>query len=292
MDFPTVRLVDAFLNFCRRILSEERIRWLDRTVTRVGGYGMYALIAVLALLFVVVAIRANDLSLFLLAIALVPVGIVLQYVAIKMLGAVERLIASSRTELTSPGFLDVVALISVLVAVLAPIFGLLAAIGASDLGPLLGSLFVMVLSGYTAAIALNPAVVNVHIARSASIGQEAVGLITFAMKGFYRFTPVGFGVLVVLATIGALAMLIRAIAGGLNFYAAQEGAMAVLGSAGFAVLLPFLGYVLFVLLYLVVDFYRSIFLVAQVASLYRRQDAPPQPGPQAPQGPPPPRPPR
>lgn len=285
MDLPTVRLVDSLLNACRRLLSEKRVRWVDRTGANVGGYAMYGLIVVLALLFIVVAIRVDDVSLFLIAIALVPAGIVLQYVALKMLGTVERLIASSRTELTSSGFLDVVALINILAAVLAPLAGLVSALSLGDLTPLLSGLFFMVLCGYTAAIALNPHVVNVHLARSASIGQEAVGIITFLMKGFYRFTPVGFGVLVTLATISAVVMLIGAIVGEVNAYAAPTQAMATLGLTLVAVLLPLLSYVVFVLLYLVIDLYRSIFLIAQVASLYRRQEQQQQPA-----GPPPQRP--
>ena len=285
MNFPTVRIVDAFLGFCRRQLSEARVRQMDRSVTNLGGYVMYGLILLLALLFVVVAIRGNNLGLFVLAIVVVPVGIVLQYVALKMLGAVDRLIASSRTELTSSGFLDVVALINVLTAVLAPLAGLLAAISVAEIGPFLSGLFVMALCGYTAAIALNPTVVNVHIARSASIGQEAVGIITFGMKGLYRFTPIGFGVLVILATIAAAVLLVQALIGTPSGQAAQAEATSVLMFALTAALLPFFGYVFFVLFYLVIDVYRSIFLIAQIAGLYRRQEPPP-PGPPPPQRPP------
>ena len=284
MNFPTVRIVDALLGICRRLLSESRVRQIDRSVTNLGGYAMYGLILLLALLLVVVAIRGNNLGLFVLAIVVVPVGIVLQYVALKMLGSVDRLIASSRTELTSSGFLDVVALINVLTAALAPLAGLLAAISFAEIGPFLSGLFVMALCGYTAAIALNPAVVNVHIARSASIGQEAVGIITFGMKGLYRFTPIGFGVLVILATIATAVLLVQALTGHLSGHAAQTEATSVLLFTLTAVLLPFFGYVFFVLFYLVIDFYRSIFLIAQIVSLYRRQDQPP--GPPPPQRPP------
>ena len=279
MTFPTVRLVDSLLGACGRLLTEARVRRLDRNAIGLGGYVMYVLLAVMALLFAVVSVRANSLSVFLVAIAILPTGIVLQYIALKMLGTVDRLIAASRTELTSSGFLDVVALINVLAAILAPLAGLFAASGVSQITPFLVGLFVMTLTGYTAAIALNPAVVNVHVTRSASIGQEAVGLITFTMKGFYRFTPIGFAALMVLTTISAVILLAQALFGMQTVSAAQEQAIAILLVAVYAVLLPFVSYVLFVLFYLVIDLYRSIFLIAQVASVYRRQDRPPGPTP-------------
>jgi hypothetical protein len=288
MTFPTVRLVDALLAACRKGLSERRMRRFDQFAARLGGYAVYALIVILVLTFGLAGLRAGEPGTALVGLVVIPAGIVLQYVALKMLSTVDRLIASSRTELTSSGFLDIVALLNLLGAVLAPLAGLFSAMALSDLGPMLSGLFVMALCGYVAALALSPGLVNVHTARSASIGQEAVGIVTFAMKSLYRFTPVGFGALSLLATVAAAVLLVRVAIGD----AAGAGEIwGVVGLTLFAVLLPPVGYVAFVLLYLFVDLYRSIFLVAQVASLYRRQDppaAPPQP--QPPQATPPQRP--
>ena len=279
MILPTVRLIDLFLRSCRRVLSEPAVRRLDRSAANLGGFAVYSLLAVLMILLGLIAIRTNDLYLFLLALGIAPAGIVLHYIALKMLGSVDRLISASRTELTSSGFLDVIALVNVLAAIFAPLAGLFAAVGSGQVMPLLSGLFVMALCSYTATVALNPTMINVYIARSASIGQEAVGIITFAMKGLYRFTPIGFAVLMVLATVEALVLLGLALVNTQPMSEILADAFWLLSFSSGAMLLPLASYVLFVLLYLVIDLYRSIFLIAQVASFYRRQgqvpDAPP-----------------
>ena len=103
MNFPTVALVDKLLGLCRRGLSATLVRRVDRLMVLVGGYGIYALIAMLVILLVTIAIRIGDISFVLFAVGVVPAGLVFQYVAVKMLDAVERLVGSSRTELASAG---------------------------------------------------------------------------------------------------------------------------------------------------------------------------------------------
>jgi len=270
MILPTVKLVDWLLSKVKAILSDAVIRRLDALLLLVGGFGAYALIALAAITTLVIGIRLGSATLIIAAIVAVPVGLVLQYLSTKMLGSVDRLLNATRTEMTSAGFLEVVAVVLIILAIVAPILGIVDAIERTSLIPLATSVAAAVLALYGAAVALNPVLVNVHISGAATIGLEAVGIVTFLLKTFYRFTPVAFGVFVVYVSILFLELLI--ISFGSGYAGAGLVLTAVLWNAALALLWPFVAYIVFVTVYLAVDLVRSILLVGRVADQYRRPD--------------------
>ena len=279
MELPTVRLVDRLLAAARRLLNVDLVRRLDRLGVIGGGYALYGLIGLMAITFLIAGIRLGEVALIVGAVVVIPGGIILHYMAMKMLDPIERLISTSRTELTSAGYLDVIALLNLIIAVLVPPVALVSAIAGGILAPVYLSIVAFVFGVFATAIALNPAVVNVHPGRSSSVGQEAIGLITFGIKSFYRFVPLGFATGVVLAALMTLSLLVTALTGDattLSDAVFLQGPMIVTLTLG-AALLPLLGYLGFVSVYLLIDLYRSIFLMAQVASQYRRRDDPPPP---------------
>jgi hypothetical protein len=114
---------------------------------------------------------------------------------------------------------------------------------------------------FLALLAFNPKEVTIKIVKSNSAGQEAIGIITFFIKAFMKLIPIFFGVLVVVWTI----MLFIAFIGLFgsapgnawmrgNWYAVQ-----ILN----AVLLPFIAYIIFVLLYLCIDVIKAILSVPE-----------------------------
>ncbi|MEQ9814404.1 MAG: hypothetical protein RLO50_16625 [Azospirillaceae bacterium] len=270
MILPTVKLVDWLLSKVKAILSDAVIRKLDAVLLLVGGFGAYVLIALAAVTTLVIGIRMGSATLIIGAIVAVPVGLVLQYLSTKMLGSVDRLLNSTRTEMTSAGFLEVVAVVLIVLAIVAPILGVVDAIENTSLIPLATGAAVAVLALYGAAVALNPVLVNVHISGAATIGLEAVGIVTFLLKTFYRFTPVAFGVFVVYISILLLELLI--ISFGSGFAGAGLVLTGVLWNAALALLWPFVAYIVFVCVYLAVDLVRSIVLVGRVADQYRRPE--------------------
>ncbi len=276
MYLPTVKLVDWLLDLCRKVLTAGLVQRVDRLFVMAGGYGMYVLMGLVAMIFIVAAIRFNDLSLFIGGIAVVPVGIVLQYIAIKMLSSVDRLIASSRTEMASTGFLDIMSLLNVLAAIIAPLAGLGAAISLRLMEPIYAGIALGLFCAYGAALALNPQSVNVHVSGNASIGQEAIGLLTFIMKGLYKVTPIAFGVGIVVSALTTLGLFIDLLRTEAHYgYGFGVLLSTVAATAAPPILLPVIGYLLFLIFYLMVDLYRSILLIAQIAAQYRRTAAPP-----------------
>ena len=279
--FPTVSLVDIILRFCKRLLSEQLIKVSDRVLTLVGGWAIYVLTLIIFIVLLTAAIQSRQTAFFFIALAILPGGIVAQYVAVKMLDAVDRLINSTRTELNSRSFLEVIALIGVLLAVSLPIIGLFQAIDFGSIAVFLVSLFVAVLAVYVAAVSLNPQIVNVTVSPAASIGQEAVGILTFAIKTLYKFVPVGFGVGIVVLCFGWGQVLIQLIQQSPMVFVSLE---VLVVPTALILILPLVGYLIFILSYLVIDLYRAILSMASVAEGYRRNPA----GGPAPNAPPPP----
>ena len=279
MNFPTVALVDKLLGLCRRGLSATLVRRVDRLMVLVGGYGIYALIAMLVILLVTIAIRIGDISFVLFAVGVVPAGLVFQYVAVKMLDAVERLVGSSRTELASAGFLDVASLVGVVLAVLAPIGGIISAVQFGSFAALFSGLATGLLSAYFAAIALNHTLINVHVSTGATIGQEAIGVITFFLKALYKLTPIAFGAGVVVQTVIGIDGLIGVLSG--SFFGLN--ALSLLLAPFAVMLLPLIAYVVFISAYLLLDVWRAILAAGQVADRYRQPTAEPAAGAAPPQ---------
>jgi hypothetical protein len=270
MTFPTVKWVDWVLARIRALLSVKLIHTLDRWLVLIGGYGAYALILLAAVTLLVVGIRLGSAELIIGGLLVIPGGVLLQYLSTKMLDSVGRLIDSTSTEITSRGFLEVVAVVFVILAVALPIIGIVQAIEELSLIPLASYIGLGLLFAYSSAIALNSSLVNVHVSPTASIGQEAIGITTFFIKALYRFTPVAFGVLVVVFAVYWLQLLIESFGAGVGAVA-FVAVILILYSAA-ALVWPLVAYLFFIVTYLVIDVLRAILTAGQVAHQYRKAE--------------------
>ena len=257
MTYPTVWIIDKVLEICRALLGQKVINRTDSIAVLVGGWGLYVVTILLFLGMLILGARAGNMQLILYAIAVLPIGILLHWVAIKLLDTNERLIASTPTAIRSENFLNVVAVLLILVGVIGiPVTLVLGIIDAIK-----GNYTTLEMVGQTALalyigiLALNPDRVNVRHSPDATIGQEAIGILTFGLKALYKAVPLFFGIFIVVAGIMSFVLLIQSIADPLR---AAGGVFNALYWYAIASLSPVLGYVLFLLFYIGIDVIRSI----------------------------------
>lgn len=257
MTYPTVWIIDKVLEICRSMLGPKVINRTDGFAVLIGGWGLYAVTILLFLGMLILGARAGDFELILYAFAVLPIGALLHWVAIKLLDTNERLIASTPTAIRSENFLNVVAVLLILIGVIGiPVMLVIGLIDAvNGVYSSLERVGMAALALYVGILALNPARVNVRHSKDATIGQEAIGVLTFFLKALYKAVPLFFGIFVVVAGIMAFVLLIQSIADPAN--AGRGFANAIYWYAA-AALAPVLGYIFFLIGYIAIDVVRSI----------------------------------
>jgi hypothetical protein len=257
--FFAVNLLEKLVEVFRGILTSNFLEFCIKWITRIGHMAIIVAAALGFLFALIFAIRTNSFTGFLYGIIWVLLIFVLQFTARKFLNAGESLIENNPTQLASQAFLDCFAFLAVIGGVVALILHIIRAINLKSFEEFLMGLGMFVFLEFLALLAFNPKEVTIKIVKSNSAGQEALGIITFFIKAYMRLIPIFFGVLVVVWTI----MLFIAFIGLFgnapgnawfrgNYYAGQ-----ILT----AVLLPFIAYIVFVLLYLCIDVIKAILSV-------------------------------
>ena len=154
-------------------------------------------------------------------------------------------------------FLDCVAFLFVIAGVVVFIIHLIGLIRTGDFNTFLMGFGMFLFFEFIAMVSFNYKSITIDIVKETSAGQEAIGIITFFIKGLMKLVPLFFGVGV---TIGTIMLFIDSfglfsdarIAGA--WISGNVNATSIL-TAG---LLPFIAYILFVVYYLVVDIIRAI----------------------------------
>jgi hypothetical protein len=252
-----VKLIEKLIEFLRTLFSEKVLGFTLKWVMVIGHFGLIVA-AILGFLFAVIyAIRVNDFYAFLIGIAWFFVVMVVQYIAHRFSNAGENLIKNNPTSLASRAFLDCVAFIFVIAGLIVFIIHLIGLIKTGDFNTFLMGLCVFVLFEFIAIVSFNFKTITIEIVKETSAGQEAIGIVTFFIKGLMKLVPIFFGVGV---AIGTIMLFIDSF--GL-FSDAKISQAWISGNANamsilIAGLLPFIAYIVFVLYYLVVDIVRAI----------------------------------
>jgi hypothetical protein len=252
-----IKLVEKLIEFLRSKFSEKVLAFTLKWAMVVGHYALIAA-AVIGLLFAIIyAIRVNDFYAFLVGIAWFLLVFVVQYIAHRFSDAGENLIKNNPTRLASKAFLDCVAFLFVIAGLVAFIIHLIGLIRTGDFNTFLMGLGVFLFFEFIAMVSFNFKTITIEIVKEASAGQEAIGIVTFFIKGLMKLVPLFFGVGVAIGTI----MLFVDSFGLFSdtrissaWISGNANGMSIL-TAG---LLPFIAYIVFVLYYLVVDIVRAI----------------------------------
>jgi len=195
--FFIVGVFDSVLRGLRGIFPDAFVRMLSNALSTAGLFGAFGLIAVAFAWRLGVAIEAEQYARIADAVIHIFVMLVLLYTAGKFIDVGNRFVAESEAKLTNAGLIDAVALLSLIAAVAVLVEGITACINQELLAPLwpaLGMAGVLLLIGL---VAMHPSLMNAHIERGGSIGEEAVSLLSYLLKAAVRLAPMllGFGVL-------------------------------------------------------------------------------------------------
>jgi hypothetical protein len=252
-----IKLVEKFIEFLRSLFSEKILAFMLKWAMVVGHFALIAA-AVIGLLFAIIyAIRVNDFYAFLVGIAWFLLVFVVQYIAHRFSDAGENLIKNNPTRLASKAFLDCVAFLFVIAGLVVIIIHLIGLIRTGDFNTFLMGLGIFLFFEFIAMVSFNFKTVTIEIVKDTSAGQEAIGIVTFFIKGLMKLVPLFFGVGV---AIGTIMLFVDSF--GL-FSDARISSAWISGNAnGMSILtaglLPFIAYIVFVLYYLVVDIVRAI----------------------------------
>ena len=258
---PHLNLIDALLGWVGKILSADLLDTLDEWAKK---FGHFALILSALLLFffdVLAGIKIGSFfSKFLMGLLIIPVILILQYLAYKFLDAGKALIKKSPSNISTNAFFQGIALL-LLLGVLGTFFGgLYFSIATKSLLPVGMGLGAALILTYSLGVALNRETVNMQLVDDASAGQEAIGILSFFLKLELRIVPFIFGVVNVLAPLALLYLMVMLLISDSPYSVAFTKAnfqMYIIWVA----MLPFVAYLSFLISYLIIDLIRSILIV-------------------------------
>lgn len=288
---PTILadLAAKALNGVRGLVSSATFSKWMQFVTK-AGQAFILIGAALGLVYsIAYGIKTNQLSLFFGGIlSIVAIGL-LQFVAQHFLKACERLIANNPSRISSPAVLDSFGLVLLLGGIASLVGGIVAGVTANSLSAFLFGFVWSIFLFLGAVVSLHPKVLSISVIQS-SAGEEAMGVVSFFLKGGLAVLPVIFAVV---ALFGILAVAIGLFTfSNPNYFYGEFGwlyhvvpapfyeALGVLGVGGvgfgiliFAAFLPLIAYLLFLGTYVGVDLVNAIVgIIPRKLDTPRRQD--------------------
>lgn len=258
--FTAVRWGDKILAWVNRVMTAARYEAVETGVEKAGHYALIVAAGLGLIYGVVGAFKWNQLSPALIGLVWIPCVGVAQYGAFKFASTSRGLIKSSASQLSSSSFLACIALWSLLLGVIALVSLTYDAIRSDSLSTFGTGLVVFAACELVVWLCLNPSLLNINIFPASTAGEEAIGVLTFIMKALLRLVPIAFGVGVIVGDFEILAAIIRLFRDQeYSVMGSSSAAWMVLGSAA----LPLIGYILFVLNYLLLDVIRAILAVPE-----------------------------
>jgi hypothetical protein len=258
--FPTliVQFWDKVLKWVSTMMNIPRFEGLSRLAVVAGNWAILATSLLALLLGLVLAIKLDSFRLFLGGIGFVILLSVLHYSATKFIDSGRKLIEASPTRVSTYAFPSSLALISLVLSLVVLLGSLVAAVQLENFNFLLQGVAGFVILIFLVWLAVNPELTATRIGDSTSAGEEAISVISFLMKALLRMVPILFGVVSVLAGVALLVALVQSFGSGLSGVKAMQSAMfgGVLGLWGAG--LPFIGFLVFILYYLIIDVIRAI----------------------------------
>ena len=250
-------LIALLVNLLRGLLGRGRII-RNASSARTLGHLLLLIVSVLYLLGSLwVAIKVDSMEIMLLGVGVFIAMGVGQYVADKFIAAGTSLLRSTPTSLNNLVLLDVIGLVAVLIGLAALGAGVVTAIQTDSLLPLILGFFALLIYLLCGSMAYCPEALNITHAKSASAGEEAIGLASFFIKTLLLLAPFFY-------LIGALASIVVTCMG---LYALLDDQWPILGyqritMAGWIMLAasfyPLILYVIFLVYYLFIDVIRAI----------------------------------
>ena len=253
------RLLERLLGGSRQLLNQARFEATSDFLTRYGHWALLVAGALGLVVSLILSVKQSAFFVFVEGMGWLLLLLVLQYTAARFLKAGDALLQSTPSQLSTPAFLNCYALVNLLTGCIALVSFAIMAIKLESMRLFLEGMGVFLICEYLAWIALNPALLNIESTPRASAGEEAVGILSFFLKGFLKLLPIAFGAGLIIGTVGLLIDAIGLPKAGV-YYSLLDAAPS-LRTVTVAAALPFAGYVLFLLAYLGLDVIRAIVAV-------------------------------
>jgi hypothetical protein len=254
--FVLDRPARALIDLVRRVLPAATLDRIDGLMTTIGRIAYICAALLVTALLLIIGVRGRDATSIVIALAVLPVALMLGYSASRFLDAIRTRIDASPTTLGPSGFQDGLGATAFGLSVLTAAVGLAVTLAGAGVGPLVIGIGATLVLLYVAAAALDATTVNVSPRDEASPGEEAVAVLAFVAKlGLLRLVPMMFGLVATAVAVTMLLLVVaafgeRAISG---FEAAWVGwrALAV-------ALLPMAAWFSFLLVWLAIDVAGSL----------------------------------
>ncbi len=261
---PAEHILDHLLGAIKGNLTGRFVDATAMIFRACGYYGLYAAMVVLGLFAVVAGLSGVARDSVILALVIIPLLILFQYVAYRFLGALQRLNRATPGRLGSSAVLDCFALLSLFAGTAALIGLAILAVQTQTVGMVLSAVAAFIICQYLAVIAMNPAVVYFTVGDTGSAGEEALSLISCLLKVILlRMAPVLFGVGVVCGVVGlGYATLVLLLAGQGSTSLAILTARTAIAVLCMSAVLPLAAYLSFLSLHLGIDVLRGLVRLA------------------------------
>jgi hypothetical protein len=253
-----VHFWDNLLDKLRGILSVKLFENIVSKFALMGHWSLLTAIALGLLTSVILSIRVGSVGILVVGIGLAVALSVLQYTADKFLHSGAALIKSTPTQLSTRSFVDCLGLLFLVASILALVMGVVEGVETSSAAPVLEGLVQFAVLGFILWIALNPTLAGTKIKKNTTAGEEAIGVLSFLMKGALRLVPILFGVATLVGAITLLGALIRSLGsadhlGNAIHLSGQGAKLAIAGAAA-----PFLIFIAFLFYYLTINVISAI----------------------------------
>ncbi len=262
----TISLIDYLLDICKAKLNsqlfESNVTWL----TVLGNYGLY-LAALLGFIYGIgFAIKYDVFSIFLAGLGWVLLVFISQYTAGKLLSTSNNLIKSPPSQLSSTSFLDCLAVIYLIIGLLSFSYYIYIAIKIEVLDYFWMGLGSFIAWEYLAVISMHPKMLNISISKNTNAGEEAIGLLSFFMKGILKLVPIAFGSGILIGSTNLVIAIYNLVSGGdpmlANIKAFTSGVIIITSAV-----LPFLAFIVFLIYYISIDIFRAILVLPKKLDL-------------------------
>ena len=185
---------DLVLDYARHHLTLGFINATARLFSRCGHYGLYAAMALGLLLAAVLAVLGKDPNVLFVALGFVAATSVLQYAAPRFVTAMERLSRITPGQVSSAALLDCWALLNMCGGLAVLLVLTVVAVRSQNYSYVMPGIAVFILAQYVAVLSLNPDALQLTVASDTTLAEEALGVLSYAVKLIVRQTPVALGV--------------------------------------------------------------------------------------------------
>ena len=256
--------LDHLLAAIRSLLDESLISKIGDSSVEIGRYVVYLAIVLNVIIGFIFGSRVGSLKFRLLGIGFAAIALVLQYSAIKSCSALKQLLQNTSLRMSSTAFLDSMALMMFVGGFVGLGWSIWMWQQLDQILFLISGIAIFLAVEQLGILLLHPGACGITISRQASVGENAISIVSFFMMLPLRFVPTIFGLGTALSLIGtglALWLVASASAEGSELSTSYDLAYSSGYSTLYCAAVPLIAYIYFLLAYLLVDLVHSILIL-------------------------------